>query len=554
MGSPPGATMVMKGKLTHTSHARLATVLALLALALACGSCSQSAGGWPISVYSGGTTSDPVAQISYSVSDTAGSLEVQFSAATSYDTDGSIVQYDWDFNNDGVYDEEDGGATTSYTYSAAGSYQTTVRVTDDDGLTDTATTASFTVPATNAAPTADFSYSLDATNRLLVNFDAGDSTDSDGTIQTYEWDWDNDGTYDATVTTAETTHTYAEYDTYTVGLRVTDDDGETGTATEQVEVTETGGNTAPTAVITITPNPPVIGQTFTLDASDSTDDDGTIVSYKFNLGDESEEDFEQDNGDDPIFESSFNITAGEYKFGVLVEDDQGATAKAYIEVTPVEDQLTAVIDADPVSGGAPLDVTFDASGSSPGDGEITDYEWDFDGDGEFNETGTDEETYHGDSGPFTVTYDTEGTYTAVLRITDDESATAVDDVEIEVTVATYTVTVGLTFTGMSGYDGTSDTNVKIYHGVPDAGGVPFDFLSFDSADMTDGTQTTMAFEGVEAADDLYLKLSNVVIEWDDGEGGTVQNDLYYGPFSVPPDHLAEFTGEQYKEKPDPQGS
>jgi len=62
-----------------------------------------------------------------------------------------------------------------------------------------------------------------------VTFDASFS-ESVGTITTYEWDFDNDGTYD--VSTGSPTYVYAgwnESGTYTVGLRVTDDGGRNDT-------------------------------------------------------------------------------------------------------------------------------------------------------------------------------------------------------------------------------------------------------------------------------------------------------------------------------------
>ena len=52
--------------------------------------------------------------------------------------DASIVKYEWDFDGDGVYDWSSSvSGLTTYTYSTAGTYTAVLRVTDDDGLTDT---------------------------------------------------------------------------------------------------------------------------------------------------------------------------------------------------------------------------------------------------------------------------------------------------------------------------------------------------------------------------------------------------------------------------------
>jgi len=58
---------------------------------------------------------------------------------------------------------------------------------------------------------------------LLVNFDASNSYDPNGTIVSYEWDFENNGTVDATGITAN--HTYQSDGTYTCKLNVIDDEG-----------------------------------------------------------------------------------------------------------------------------------------------------------------------------------------------------------------------------------------------------------------------------------------------------------------------------------------
>ena len=71
---------------------------------------------------------------------------------------------------------------------------------------------------------------------LVVNFDASGSSDPDGTITTFEWDWEDNGTYDhntGATPTAQCTYT-AGSGTVTVRVRVTDDGGLTDTATTQI--------------------------------------------------------------------------------------------------------------------------------------------------------------------------------------------------------------------------------------------------------------------------------------------------------------------------------
>lgn len=85
---------------------------------------------------------------------------------------------------------------------------------------------------TNANPDAAFTW--DATG-LVVDVDGTTSTDSDGTIASYSWDW-GDGTTDDTGSTQ--THTYAAPGSYVITLTVTDDDGGIGVTDHTASVTE----------------------------------------------------------------------------------------------------------------------------------------------------------------------------------------------------------------------------------------------------------------------------------------------------------------------------
>jgi len=68
-------------------------------------------------------------------------------------------------------------------------------------------------------------------------FDCSLSIDPDGSIVNYEWDWESDGTYDwMSGSPVQVPHTYGMVNTYTARLRVTDNDGATGTATVFITV------------------------------------------------------------------------------------------------------------------------------------------------------------------------------------------------------------------------------------------------------------------------------------------------------------------------------
>ncbi|WP_327584007.1 PQQ-dependent sugar dehydrogenase [Nonomuraea sp. NBC_00507] len=83
---------------------------------------------------------------------------------------------------------------------------------------------------------------------LTVAFDASGSTDAEPGALTYEWDFDGDGTFDATGATA--THTYTELGQYVARLRVTDSGGRAGLTSTEVTV----GNTAPKVTVQTPPD------------------------------------------------------------------------------------------------------------------------------------------------------------------------------------------------------------------------------------------------------------------------------------------------------------
>ncbi len=68
-------------------------------------------------------------------------LLVAFSALESYDPDGTIVTYEWDFDGDGTFDFATEVGLAVYTFQFPGLYKTTLKVTDDEDASASATTA-----------------------------------------------------------------------------------------------------------------------------------------------------------------------------------------------------------------------------------------------------------------------------------------------------------------------------------------------------------------------------------------------------------------------------
>ena len=172
---------------------------------------------------------DPVARITGSCT----GFTCPMSGSTSTDSDGTITGYLWDFGDGNSAT----GVAPGHTYTTAGTYDVTLTVTDDDGATDVATTE-LTVgpPPPNQDPVAHITGSC---TFLSCPLSGGTSTDSDGTITGYLWDF-GDGTIASGVAPGRT---YTDAGTYLVTLTVTDNDGATDTDTLEVTVTEPPAST-----------------------------------------------------------------------------------------------------------------------------------------------------------------------------------------------------------------------------------------------------------------------------------------------------------------------
>ena len=171
-----------------------------------------------------------------------------------------------------------------------------------------------------------------------VTLNGSSSHYGDGTITDYKWDLKGTGKYETnTGSTPTVTTSFPSAGTYTVGLRVTDSDGATDYATEQISV----GNFPPVAHLTVSPRPALTGQTVTLNASESTDQ-GTITDYKWDLGGTGK--YETDTGATPKITTSFQ-SVGAHTVGVELTDSEGLTTKATAQVNVLAQGVTSYEEA-----------------------------------------------------------------------------------------------------------------------------------------------------------------------------------------------------------------
>jgi PKD repeat protein len=322
-----------------------------------------------------------------------------FNGSGSSDADGTIASYSWNFGDGATAT----GVTASHTYSAVGTYTVTLTVTDNLGATGIDTATVTITAGVNKPPTANAGPDQTALTLVNLTFNGSGSSDPDGTIASYAWNF-GDGTTGAGVSV---THSYASSGTYTVTLTVTDNLGATGTDT---------------AIATITNRPPtanagadqtvVSGTNVSFNGSGSSDPDGTISTYAWNFGDGA-----TGSG---VTTSHTYPTPGSYTVTLTVTDNKGATASDTAVVTVQNRPPVANAGANQtVPSGT--NVSLSGSGSSDPDGTISSYAWNF-GDGA---TGSGVTTSH--------VYPTPGTYTVTLTVTDNLGATASDTATITVT-------------------------------------------------------------------------------------------------------------------------
>jgi outer membrane protein assembly factor BamB len=103
----------------------------------------------------------------------------------------------------------------------------------------------YAIGTLNIPPIADAGSDQTVNEGNIVEFDASASNDPDGTIETYEWDFESDGIYDYVEITnsssdgvfdGKTTHIYGDNGIFKVTLRITDDDGLNHTDTCNITV------------------------------------------------------------------------------------------------------------------------------------------------------------------------------------------------------------------------------------------------------------------------------------------------------------------------------
>ncbi len=249
------------------------------------------------------------AQISTSATYGQAPFTVQFDGS---DSSGNIESYTWDFG-DGTTGN---GRAVNHTYSTPGAFKTILTITGYDSVTSKEEITVSVLPKdeTSIAPTAVLSAMPSVGNvPLRVTFDATESNTINAPIVSYTIDYGDGSSGDDSITE----HVYSSPGTYNAQLTITDSAALTDSVNIPILVTGTApANQQPSAAMLLSPISGTCPLTVYADGSSSSDADGNISTYKWDLGD----------GTSSVSQSiqhTYNTPAS-YKISLTVTDNSGS--------------------------------------------------------------------------------------------------------------------------------------------------------------------------------------------------------------------------------------
>ena len=391
----------------------------------------------------GGTNHPPTAVATGSPTSGTAPLTVSFDGSTSADPDvGDTISYSWDLNGDGTFGDST-VATPSFTYTAAGTYSAVLRVTDNHGASTTSSPVTITV---SSSGTSTFGTTTPGT---LIDIASTDLKE-------------------VSKFTAPSGGSVVKLTGYVSGLGA-------GTGAQKVRAVlyaDSGGNPGNllgvSNEVTISAGRPWGWVDFTFPAQVAIQSGTVWMGYIAG----STGDLTQLMCSSVTNDLRYNTNAGGYAagasnpFGSSVPYDFHYSMYAtYIPSGGgTNHPPTAVATGSPASGTAPLTVSFDGSTSADPDvGDTISYSWDLNGDGTFGDSTVAMPSF---------TYTAAGTYSAVLRVTDNHGAsTASAPVTITVSSGGGTGTFGTTTPGTLTDSAALNVKVVSKYTAPSAGNV-----------------------------------------------------------------------------------
>ncbi|WP_221901232.1 PKD domain-containing protein [Bathymodiolus platifrons methanotrophic gill symbiont] len=318
-------------------------------------------------------------------------------------------QFQWDLDGNNTID--DLRQNFVHTFLQRGNYNLSLKIKDHKGYEAIATK----LISVNSEPLVIAAASPNSGPVPLPVIFTATVSDADGSITKYDWDFDGDGVVDqSSETTENASHTYQQAGLYNAKLTVYDNDGHSNSDTTTISVGSSPEVVASADIFTgIAP----LSVNFSGTATDS---DGRIVSYEWDF--DGDKQFDYDNS---LSATTTHIyeEGGVFNATLRVVDDDGLLDEDSVSIS-VSGSPTSLPGAYPLSGSTPLTVTFFSNGKDL-DGGPEYYDWDFDGNGSFDQRLMASQNT-------TFTYNQPGEYQATLKVVDNDGLFSTSSITIKV--------------------------------------------------------------------------------------------------------------------------
>ena len=239
---------------------------------------------------------------------------ISFSAAQSFDSSSNIVSYLWDFG-DGSGTQS--GMNVTHSYTLEGTCIVELTVTNEDGVSDQVQQIVTVYPKAITPLISSFTYSpLEPVVNEPITFDASATNGDDFNSVTYSWSFGDPSNVELWHYGVNTTYTYHSEGNYVITLTVTTDQG---IPDEVQKIITVNPKTLipPEASFTFSPLDSAENKTILFNSSSCIDNDGTIVTYRWDFGDNS-----TSTDQNPIHTY---LQSGIYSITLTITDDDGLT-------------------------------------------------------------------------------------------------------------------------------------------------------------------------------------------------------------------------------------
>lgn len=331
-----------------------------------------------------------------------------------------VLSYAWDFG-DG---SEAKGIKQSHTYTDLGEFKAVLTLLLKNKQTGKEESAQYSRDVTIQNVFAKVVIKAEPDSGIApikIAFDGSQSTSTNGEITGFSWDFDSDGEFDdGDEATAE--YIYEKIGEFTVRLRVTDSTGDFSIGEKTITATASDKPEATIEIEGAQNNVLELNKAYLFSGAKSTSPKGSIEKFSWEFGD-------GETASTRTVTHAYGKT-GEYEVLLRVTDNGNKTGelRQRIRVEAAAGAPTATIKTSPaarenvIGGEAPFEVTFDASDSADPNGNIVEYQWDFENDKKFDASNK----------IATHTFTEAGTYTVTLKTTDTSDLFATAQVIVKV--------------------------------------------------------------------------------------------------------------------------